>query len=91
MSDSNTVWVVTREDGMDLDSHVAVFDSALKANKAFREIAQKILEKYDDSDPLCDENGNTVDQCVEEGYCCICGNIVRLDVYELNDSSDRTF
>lgn len=83
MSDSNTVWIITREDSVDLNPHIAVFDSAIKANKIFKEIAECILRNE-----THDENGNTLEECIEQGYCCAEGNNVSLCVYELNDSSE---
>lgn len=82
MSDNNNVWVITREDSVDLNPHIAVFDSAIKANKVFKEIAEEIL----DGEPA-DEDDNTLEQCVEKGFCRIDSDAVRLEVYELNDAS----
>lgn len=53
------------------------------ANKIFKEIAECILRNE-----THDENGNTLEECIEQGYCCAEGNNVSLCVYELNDSSE---
>ena len=44
MSDSNTVWIITREDSVDLNPHIAVFDSAVKAKKSVLNKATVVLK-----------------------------------------------
>ena len=81
---NNNVWVIVLE-GIDLDTRIAVFDSAIKADKVFKEIAEQI---FSGQDADYDDCGNTLEECIEAGYCDIVGDRVSLIAHKLNDTSD---
>lgn len=82
---NNNVWVIVLESGIGLDTRIAVFDSAIKADKVFKEIAEQI---FSGQDADYDDCGNTLEECIEAGYCDIDGDRVFLIAHKLNDTSD---
>ena len=82
---NNNVWVIVLESSIDLDTRIAVFDSAIKADKVFKEIAEQIFSEQDTD---YDDCGNTLEECIEAGYCDIDGDRVSLIAHKLNDTSD---
>lgn len=83
VDNNNIVQVVTREDSIDLNHHMAISDSAVKANKAFKKIAENILNGED-----TDENGTSLEEALKDGYCVVGDNSVSFDTYELNNMSE---
>ena len=85
---NNNVWVIAQEGSIDLDTRIAVFDSAIKADKVFKEIVEQI---FSEQDADYDDCGDTLEECIEAGYCDIDGDRVSLTAHKLNDTSKLNF
>ena len=87
----NKVWVLEVADSIDLNPHIAVFDSEKKAREAFTNVMDRyILDLFPDpidENGVYDDDGMTRKECIEHMSALIFDNYISVHAVKLNDEN----